>query len=83
MSTTSATDRKNVLNRTAKSSTTNIPPNVVCSSPTSVRTAISAARTPAIEIGIATHFRRWDRNASATRTSRIVPDRISSGRIAW
>jgi hypothetical protein len=81
--TSSATARKNVLNSTAKPSTTNMPSNVVRSSPISVSVATRAATVPTKPIGIVNHFRRAERNASAISTNRIVADRIVSGRMAW
>jgi hypothetical protein len=70
------------LNSTAKLSTTNMPPNVVRSSPMSVNVAASAPTVPMNPSGMVNHFRRAERNASAIRTSTIVTDRIVSGRIA-
>jgi hypothetical protein len=71
------------LNSRAKPSTTNIPPNVVRSSPISVSVATSAATTPTSESGIDHHLCRGASIVSATSTSTIVVARISSGRIAW
>jgi hypothetical protein len=71
------------LKSTAKLSITNMPLNVVRREPINVSVATNAAITPTSDRGMVSHFRRSDRNASNSSTSMIVPERISSGRIAW
>jgi hypothetical protein len=67
-----------------KASTTYEPPNVD-RSPCPIResTATSVASTPSSATHIDADLWRCGRNRSVTSTTRIVPDRISAGRIAW
>src|SRR6266545_5055267 len=82
--TTIAEARKNTLNSTANWSTTYMPPNVDrVWSPISVNVAMSAPIVPSRPTGIVTCLRRSGRNASNTRTSRMVPVMNSSGAMAW
>ncbi len=71
------------MNSSAKLSITNMPLNVVRRWPISVSVAMRAATTPRTDSGMDSHARRSGRNASRRSTSMIVPERISSGRIAW
>src|SRR6266508_3835010 len=82
-STTIAEARKNTLNSTANGSTTNMPPNVDRWSPISVSVAISDPTVPTRPTGIVTCLRRSGRNASNSRTTRMVPVMNSSGAMAW
>ena len=75
--------RKNTLNSTAKSSTTNMPPNVVRCSPISVSAAMSAAITPRNPTHIVRNARFGFKKVSTINTSMSVPETMSSGRIAW